>query len=82
MYKKNLPKGAVCPGPGSKYMYMTIIFLNIFSEITWPIKAKFHVESMGRVKNVYMNGPGHMTKMATMPIYGNLQTSSTELIVL
>ena len=33
---------------------------------------------------VYMNGPGHMTKMAVTPIYGkNLQKSShTELIVL
>ena len=50
---------------------------NIFSsEIAWPIKAKFHVESPweGRTK-VYINGPGHMTKMAAMPIYGkNLKT--------
>ena len=35
-------------------------------------------------KKVYINGPGHMTKMAVMPLYGkNLQKSSpTELIVL
>ena len=35
-------------------------------------------------KKVYINGPGHMTKMAAMPIYGiNLQKSTpTELMVL
>ena len=35
-------------------------------------------------KKVYINGPGHMTKMAILPIYGkNLQKSSpTELKVL
>ena len=26
--------------------------------------------SLGRGKKVYINGLGHMTKMATMPIYG------------
>ena len=46
--------------------------LNIFSsETALPIKAKFYVESPweGGTK-VYINGPGHMTKMAGMPIYG------------
>ena len=46
--------------------------LNIFSsEIALPIKAKFYVEPPweGGTK-VYINGPGHMTKMAAMPIYG------------
>ena len=41
----------------------------------WPIKAKFHVEPPweGGMK-VCINGLGHMTKMAAMPIYGkNLQ---------
>ena len=45
---------------------------NIFSsESPWSIKAKFYVESPweGGMK-VYINGPGHMTKMAAMPIYG------------
>ena len=43
-------------------------FSNIFSsEIAWPIKAKFYVEPPweGGTK-VYINGPGHMTKMAAM----------------
>ena len=46
--------------------------LNIFSsETALPIKAKFYVEHPweGETK-VYINGPGHMTKMAAMPIYG------------
>ena len=54
-------------------------FSNIFSsETAWPIKAKFYVEPPweGGTK-VYINGPGHMTKMAAMPIYGkNLKKSS------
>ena len=47
-------------------------FSNIFSsETAWPIKAKFYVEPPweGGTK-VYINGPGHVTKMAAMPIYG------------
>ena len=46
--------------------------LNIFSsETALPIKAKFYVEPPweGGTK-VYINGPGHVTKMAAMPIYG------------
>ena len=41
---------------------------NIFSsETAWPIKAKFYVEPPweGGTK-VYINDPGHMTKMAAM----------------
>ena len=39
--------------------------------LTGPIEAKFHMESPwdGGTK-VCSNGPGHMTKMAAMPIYG------------
>ena len=47
-------------------------FSNIFSsETAWPIKAKLYGEPPweGGTK-VYINGPGHMTKMAAMPIYG------------
>ena len=46
--------------------------LNIFSsETAWPIKAKLYVEPPweGGTK-VFINGPGHMTKMAAMHIYG------------
>ena len=62
-------------------MYILRLFLNIFLyETAWQIKAKFHVESPweGGTK-VYINGPGHMTKMAAMPIYGkHLQKSPPE----
>ena len=54
-------------------------FSNISSETTGPIKAKFHIEPLwdGGTK-VCSNGPGHMTKMAAMPIYGkNLKQSSS-----
>ena len=47
-------------------------FSNMFSsETAWPIKAKFYVEPPweGGTK-VYINGPGHKTKMAATPIYG------------
>ena len=49
-------------------------FSNFFSlENAWPIEARFHVEPPwdGGMK-VCSNGPGpgHMTNMATMPIYG------------
>ena len=44
-------------------------FSNIFcSETAWPIKAKFYVEPETKV---CINGPGHMTKIATVLIYGN-----------
>ena len=52
-------------------------FSNIFS--TGPIEAKFHTESPWEGgKKVCSHGPGHMTKMASMPIYGkNLKKSSS-----
>ena len=46
-------------------------FSNISSETAWPIKAKFYVEPpWERGTKVYINGPGHMTKMAPTLIYG------------
>ena len=46
--------------------------LNIFSsETALPIKAKFYVEpTWEEGTKVCINGPGHMTKMAAMPLYG------------
>ena len=38
------------------------IFKALFSETTWPIKE------VGT--NVYINKPGHMTKMAAISIHG------------
>ena len=42
-----------------------------FLETAKPIEAKFHVEPpWDKGMKVSSNGPGHMTKMATMPMYG------------
>ena len=51
-----------------------------FPTATGPIKFKFHMEPPrdGGTK-VCSTGPGHMTKMAVMPIYGKkLKKSSLE----
>ena len=47
-------------------------FSNFFSlETARPIEAKFHVDHpWDEGKKILSNGPGHMTKMAVMPIYG------------
>ena len=52
---------------------------NIFSETACPIKAKFYVEPPWVCgTKVCSRHLGHMTKMATTPIYGkNIQKSST-----
>ena len=50
------------------------IFLNFISSITtWPIEAKFYMESpWDEGTKACSNCVGHMTKMATMPIYGKI----------
>ena len=41
-----------------------------FSETAWPMKAKFYMKHLYKGEtNVCINNSGHMTKMATMPIY-------------
>ena len=49
------------------------------SETTGPISIKFHMQPLDRGgKKVYIFRPGHMTKMAAMPIYRkNLKKSSS-----
>ena len=49
------------------------------SETTGLILTKFHMQPLGPLgKKTCSNGLGHMTKMATMPIYGkNLKKSSS-----
>ena len=62
-------------------MYMTII---VKHETPWPINAKFHMAPPWEGgKKLYINDPGHMTKMAAMSIYGkSLQKSPSELMIL
>ena len=56
-------------------------FSNIFSsETTGPIEAKFYMELLGTGgTKVCSSGPGHMTKMAAMPIYGKKHKKSSPL---
>ena len=44
---------------------------SFFLETARPVEAKFHVDHPwdGGMK-ICSNGPGHMSKMAAMPIYG------------
>ena len=54
-----------------KDMSPCLIFSIFSSETTRPIELKFHMETPkdGGTK-VCSNVPGHVTKMAAMPIYG------------
>ena len=57
-----------------------LTFANFFSlETAKLIEAKFHVKPpWDGITKICSNGPGHMTNMATMPIYGkNLKKSSS-----
>ena len=64
--KKTLNPGACLPLPRD-YIHVHDCSFQKHSETAWPIKAKFHVEPPGEEgTNVYINGPGHMTKMAAM----------------
>ena len=43
----------------------------VSSETAWPFELKFHMKiPYDRLAKIYTNCTGHMTKMATMPIYG------------
>ena len=70
-YEKVWPKGVV----PALWLYTSVWtpFSKIFiSETPWPIKSKFYVLGKDERKYMYnINGSGHMTKMATTPIYTN-----------
>ena len=53
---------------------------NIFSsETKGPIQVRFYIEHLCVTgTKVYISGPGHMTKMAVMPIYGKNNKTSRE----
>ena len=51
--------------------YSTPNNILVFSETTRPIKFKFHMKTTyDKLAQIFTNCSGHMTKMATMPIYG------------
>ena len=63
------------------YAYVCVsTFSNISSETTGLIEAKFHEPPLDRGMKVYSMRPGHMTKMAAMPIYGKNLKKSFSLI--
>ena len=69
LMKKSDPRGLSAP-PQRLYTCISPPFSKIFfSKTTWPIKAKFYVEPRWE-GGEYINGPGLMTKMAAIPIYG------------
>ena len=69
--KKTLePRGQSAPTLGQCSCILQK-YSKIFSETAWPIKAKFYMKHLQDVgTNVFMNNLGHITKMVTMPIYG------------
>ena len=73
-------RGLSAPAPGLYTCILPPFSKIFFSKTDWPIKAKFHVEpSWEGGKTLYINGPGHMSEIATIPIYGkNLQKSSSQ----
>ena len=77
--EKNWTPRAFAPTAGH-YTCILPYYSKIFCETTWPIKAKFYVKHLynGGI-NVYINNQGHMTKMATMPIYGKNPSKSSSL---
>ena len=43
----------------------------VSSETTWPFELKFHMKTpYDKLAKIYAKCTGHMTKMATTPIYG------------
>ena len=49
--------------------------LNFSGFVVCDLKADIyrqHVELMKLCNKIYINGPGHMTKMDAMPIYGKI----------
>ena len=75
LYEYQRSRSFIYFGPRSLRFY---IFFSL--ETARLFEAKFHVDLPwdGGTK-VYSNGPGHMTKMAAMPIYGkSIKGSSLE----
>ena len=68
--KKNGPKGSYAPTPRDN---IHVYYHNIQTSPLKPLgqlKPNLCEASIGWGTNVYINNLGHMTKMATMPIYG------------
>ena len=57
-------------GQGSLVSCLSTFSKDFSSETAGSVSIKFHMQPPGnREEKVYIFGPGHMTKMAAMPIY-------------
>ena len=68
--EKKCPQGVVCPFPGAIYIYI-VYDHNIPTSSLKPLgqsKPNIKWSIVRRGVKVNINGPGHMTKMATMAI--------------
>ena len=67
-------------GQRSFLSYLSTFSKGFSSEVTEPISVKFHNYAASRQRGgkIHIFGLGHMTKVASMPIYGKfLQKSSS-----
>ena len=67
--EKNWTMGLVGPTLGQCTCILPL-YSKIFTKMAWPVKVNFygkHLYEEGT--NVFINKPGHMTKMATISIY-------------
>ena len=64
---------------GSLVICLSTFLKDFSSENTEPISIKSHMQPLDKGgKKIYIFCPGHITKMATLPIYGkNLKNSSS-----
>ena len=65
------PTICICENKGADQLriIISIIMKHLLPETAWPIKAKLHMEHPWEgEKKVYINGQGHMIKMAAMAI--------------
>ena len=57
-------------GLGSLVCPLSTFSKGFSSETTWPISVNFICSLLAKGETNYIFGPGHMTKMATIPRYG------------
>ena len=70
LMKKICSQGVVCPCPGAIYLYLTTFFKHLHWNRLANQSQILCGASLGRGNESLYNCPGHMTKMAAMPIYG------------
>ena len=81
--KELLPQGFFCPCPEAVYMCMIIIFKLLFSKPLGQSRPNFIWSPLGKRECKFCeNGLTHMTKMAAMPIHGEIFSRIQSLMFL